>query len=132
MDDHPNARRIRQLFHAFSAGDVDTIRQIIPEDAVWHFPGRHGKLAGDHAGRDAIFAFLMNVQALTQHTFHLDLIDVLANDHHAVALFRGQGRRNGKMLDNPTCLRMRLNDAGQVTEVWEFVWNLYDVDDFWL
>jgi ketosteroid isomerase-like protein len=131
MLEHPNATRIRQLFAAFRSGDVATVLEIIPQDAVWHFPGRHGKLAGEHKGRDAIVAFLMNVQALTEHTFHLELVDVLANDGHAVALFRGHGTRNGKTLDNPTCLRMRLNTRGQVVEVWEFVWDLYHVDDFW-
>ena len=131
MTEHPNATRIRQLFAAFRSGDLATIQATIPEDAVWHFPGRHGNLAGTHRGRDAIFLFLMNVQTLTDGTFHLDLIDVLANDTHAVALFQGHGRRNGKVLDNPTCLRMRLNAAGQAAEVWEFVWDLYHVDDFW-
>ena len=131
MVEHPNATRIRQLFAAFRSGDVATVPEMIPEDAVWRFPGRDGKLAGDHKGRDAIVGFLMTVQALTDHTFQLDLIDVLANDEHAVALFRGHGSRNGKTLDNPTCLRMRLNERGQVVEVWEFVWDLYHVDDFW-
>jgi len=128
--DHPNAVRIRELFAAFRAGDLATIQAIVPEDAVWHFPGRHGQLAGDQRGREAILAFLLKVMALTNHTFRLDLIDVLANDAHAVALFRGGGERNGKTLDNPTCLRLRLRD-GQVVEVWEFVWDLYAVDDFW-
>lgn len=131
MVEHPNATRIRQLFAAFRSGDVATVLEMIPADAVWHFPGRHGKLAGEHKGRAAIVGFLMNVQTLTDHTFQLDLIDVLANDEHAVALFRGHGSRNGKTLDNPTCLRMRLNERGQVVEVWEFVWDLYHVDDFW-
>ena len=130
MTDHPNAVRIRELFAAFRAGDVDTIRTVIPEHAVWHFPGRRGRLAGTHRGRDAIFAFLLDVQTLTSGTFHLDLIDVLANDAHAVALFRGHAERDGKRLDNPTCLRMRL-EHGQVVEVWEFVWDLFAVDDFW-
>jgi len=130
MSNHPNAARIRQLFEAFRHGDIATVQEVIPEDAVWHFPGRHGKLAGTHTGRDAIFAFLINVQALTDNTFDLDLIDVLANDEHAVALFRGHGSRDGKTLDNPTCLRMRMRD-GRVAEVWEFVWDLYHVDDFW-
>ena len=131
MPDHPNAARVRELFAAFRSGDVATVLAMIPAEAVWHFPGHRGKLAGEHKGRDAIIAFLMNVQALTDRTFHLDVIDVLANDDHAVALFRGHGTRNGKMLDNPTCLRMRLNARGQVVEVWEFVWDLYHVDDFW-
>jgi len=129
MTDHPNATRIRALFAAFRGGDIDTVRAVIPEHAVWHFPGRHGQLAGTHRGRDAIFAFLLNVRALTDNTFHLDLIDVLANDAHAVALFRGHGQRHGRTLDNPTCLRMRIAD-GQVVEVWEFVWDLFAVDEF--
>ena len=130
MSEHPNAVRIRELFAAFRAGDVATILALIPEPAVWHFPGRRGQLAGTHRGREAIFAFLLKVRALTDDTFHLELIDVLANDAHAVALFRGHGTRNGRTLDNPTCLRMRLED-GQVVEVWEFVWDLFAVDEFW-
>ena len=55
---------------------------------------------------------------------------MLANDSHAVALFRGHGERQGRTLDNPTCLRMRLEND-QVVEVWEFVWDLFAVDDFW-
>jgi len=41
---------------------------------------------------------------LTEGTFHLDLLDVTASDTHAVALFRGHGRRAGRTLDNPTAL----------------------------
>jgi uncharacterized protein len=130
MNEHPNVGHIRQLFDAFGAGDVATIRGLIPDDAVWHFPGRHGQLAGTHRGRDAIFAFLLKVQALSEATFHLDLVDVLANDNNAVVLFRGHGSRGGQTLDNPTCLRMRL-EYGRIAEVWEFVWDLYAVDDFW-
>ena len=130
MTEHPNAVRIRALFAAFRAGDVDTVRATIAEQAVWHFPGRRGKLAGAHRGRDAIFAFLLDVQALTDGTFHLELSDVLANDTHVVALFRGHGQRNGRTLDNPTCLQMRIAE-GQVVEVREFVWDLFAVDEFW-
>ena len=130
MPEHPNATRIRELFAAFRSGDIETIRAVIAEDAVWHFPGRRGQLAGTHRGRDAIFAFLLNARALTDGTIHLELIDVLANDVHAVALFRGHGQRQGRTLDNPTCLRIRI-DQGQVIEVWEFVWDLYAVDEFW-
>lgn len=128
--DHPNAARIRELFAAFRQRDLATIQQVIPEDAVWHFPGQRGQIAGDHQGREAILGFLLKVQALTNGTFHLDLIDVIANDERAVALFRGHGERSGKQLDNPTCLVMRMR-AGQVVEVWEYVWDLFHVDDFW-
>ena len=127
---HPNATLVRELFAAFDNADLDKIVTLIPDDAVWSFPGRRGRLAGEHRGRDAILGFLLNVRELTSATFHLELHDVIANDDHAVALFTGHAQRNGKTLRNPTCLRMRIRDR-QVVEVWEFVWDLYDVDEFW-
>ena len=130
MQEHPNATLIRSLFQAFRNVALDTILATISEDAVWHFPGRRGRLAGSHRGRDQILKFLSEVQTLTDHTFQLELGDVIANDQRAVVLFRGSAQRNGKTLDNPTCLRIDFRD-GKVHEVWEFVWNLFEVDDFW-
>ena len=130
MQEHPNAARLRELFAAFRTADLATIQEVIPEDAVWHFPGRSGQLAGSHRGREAILQFLLEVQSLTGGTFHLDLLDVVANDDRAVALFRGHGEREGRTLDNPTCLHVRMRD-GRAVEVWEFVWDLYRVDEFW-
>jgi ketosteroid isomerase-like protein len=128
--DHPNALRVRALFQAFAAGDVATIQRSIAEDAVWHFPGRRGRLAGSHRGHAAIFEFLGRVVALTEGTFHLDLRDVVAGDDHAVALFRGHARREGRELDNPTCLVIRL-EGERAIEIWEYVWDLDSVDEFW-
>ncbi len=130
MSEHPNAARIRALFAAFRAGDIATIQDSFAENAVWHFPGRDGKLAGSHAGHAGIFAFLARVPQLTDGSFHLDLEEVLANDTHAVAFFRGHGEREGRKLDNPTCLKIRLED-GKAAEIREFVWDLFDVDAFW-
>jgi len=127
---HPNAARVRALFAAFRAADLAAITDLIPEDAVWHFPGREGQLAGSHRGREAILQFLLKVQALTGGSFHLELIDVVANDERAIALFRGHGEREGRTLDNPTCLHIRMRD-GRAVEVWEYVWDLYAVDAFW-
>jgi len=131
MNEHPNATRVRELFHAFAAQDVDAIRAAIAEDCVWRFPGRSGKLAGEHRGHDGIFSFLLRVGELTDGTFSLDLEDIVANDRYAIALFRGHGRRaDGRVLDNPTCLKIRL-DGGRAVEIDEFVWDLYGVDEFW-
>ena len=67
---------------------------------------------------------------LTGGSFHIEVEHVLADDAYAVVFFRGRGTRAGKSLDNPTCLKVRLRD-GRATEVREFVWNLFDVDEFW-
>jgi len=129
-NEHANATLVRRLFDAFARRDLATILAVVPEDVVWHFPGRQGRLAGTHRGRDAVLAFLASVQELTAETFHLDLLDVTASDAHAVALFRGHGERNGRRLDNPTSLVVGIR-AGQIVEVREFVWDLYHVDEFW-
>jgi len=130
MTEHPNAIRIRGLFAAFQTRDLDAIRSALSETAVWHFPGRTGKLAGAHSGHAGIFGFLARVGELTGGSFELELESVIANDDYGVAFFRGRGRRGGRELDNPTCLKIRLQD-GRATEIWEFVWDLYAVDEFW-
>jgi hypothetical protein len=130
VHEHPNAALIRNLFAAFRARDIESIRNAIAESAVWHFPGRTGKLSGAHSGHAGIFGFLGRVSELSAGSFELELEEVLANDRFAVACFRGRARRAGRELDNPTCLKIRL-DGGRATEIWEFVWDLYAVDAFW-
>jgi len=46
MAEHPNVERFRRLYEAFSKGDVDTIREALADDLVWHVPGRH-RFSGD-------------------------------------------------------------------------------------
>jgi ketosteroid isomerase-like protein len=128
--EHPNVVRVRELFAAFERRELPAILALVPEGVVWHFPGRRGALAGTHVGREAVLRFLGDVARLTDGTFHLELEDVIANDHTAVAFFRGRGRRGERTLDNPTCLKLRLED-GSIAEIWEFVWDLEHVEDFW-
>jgi ketosteroid isomerase-like protein len=128
--EHPNATRIRGLFRAFRERDLETISASFHTDAVWRFPGRDGKLAGEHRGVDAIFEFLADVSRLTDDSFHLEVEDVLANDERAVVLFTGSGKRAGRTLDNPTCLVIRFEEEKAV-ELREFVWDLRHVDEFW-
>jgi ketosteroid isomerase-like protein len=130
MTEHPNATRLRNLFAAFRARDVGTIAAVLAADAVWHFPGTRGALAGTHTGHAGIFAFLARVGELTDGTFEIDLEEILANDRSAAVFFRGHGERCGRTLDNPTCLKIRFRD-GLAAEIWEFVWDLDAVDEFW-
>jgi ketosteroid isomerase-like protein len=130
MSEHPNAKRLRGLFEAFSARDVATIADSLAPDAVWHFPGKRGALAGTHAGHAGIFAFLARVGELTNGTFEIDLEAILADEGFAVVFFRGRGSRLDRVLDNPTCLKIRFRD-GLAAEFWEFVWDLDAVEEFW-
>ena len=106
------------------------MREIVAGDAVWRFPGRRGQLAGEHRGLEAIVRFLLQVRALTNGTFELDIEDITASDNNAVVLFTGRGVRNGKRLHNATSLRILIRD-GKAVEFTEFVWDLAHVEDFW-
>lgn len=130
MSEHPNATAVREFIEGLRHGDLAAFDAIASPDLVWHFPGQFGKLAGQHRGREEVIDFLARVLNLTDGTFGVELIDVVANDRRAVAIFRGRASREGRELDNPTCLSMRFR-GGRVVELWEFVWDLYDVDKFW-
>jgi hypothetical protein len=130
VGEHPNAVAVRRLFQALATRDAAAVNEIIPEDAVWRFPGRRGALAGDHRGRDQIISFLVSVMTLTGGTFRLEIEDITASDSNVVVLFTGRGERNGQTLTNPTALRVRMV-AGRPAEFVEFVWDLENVDDFW-
>jgi ketosteroid isomerase-like protein len=130
MSEHPHATLVRRALQGLRSGDISAFAELAAPDLVWHFPGRSGQLAGTHQGFDQVVSFLARVVDLSGGTFELDLIDVVANHRRAIALFRGRAHRGGRQLDNPTCLSMRFRDE-QIVEIWEFVWDLYEVDEFW-
>ena len=130
MPEHANAALARGLFDALANRDAAVVQAAIAEDAVWRFPGRHGQLAGEHRGREAILGFLGKVMVLTAGTFSLEIEDVTASDENVVVLFTGAGERNGRTLTNPTALRIRIED-GRAVEFTEFVWDLEHVEEFW-
>jgi ketosteroid isomerase-like protein len=121
---------VRRLFAAFRTRDVATVVALLADDVTWHFPGRLGRLAGDHRGRDAVLEFLAAVPDLTDDTFGIDPDEVVGGERTAVAFFRGHGKRVGRRLDNPTALRVRV-EGGRIAELWEFVWDLEHVETFW-
>ena len=86
-----------------------------PTNAVWHVPGE-SLMAGTYSGREAIFRFLGRLPKETGGTYGSRLIDVLASDDRAAALYRASGERDGRRLDLDQLLLFRIED-GLVTEV---------------
>jgi uncharacterized protein len=125
---HPNEELVRRGFDAFATGDVDTLRQLFDQDAVWHVPGR-SPLSGDHRGLDAILGFLARTMELTGGTFRADVHDVVANDEHAVALYVTRGEREGRTLEARQVLVSHVRN-GKLAEAWLHAGDLYAVDEF--
>jgi len=88
----------RRIFDAFARNEGFALRGLFAEDAVWNVPGR-GVMAGVYSGRDEIFRFLARLPKETGGTYSSELIDVLASDGRAAALYRARGTRHGRTLE---------------------------------
>jgi uncharacterized protein len=125
---HPNEELVRRGFDAFNTGDVNMLRELFHQDAVWHAPGRN-PVAGDHQGVDAILGFFARTMEVTGGTFRVELHDVVANDEHAVAIYVSRGQREGRTLDNNTVLVSHIRN-GRLAEAWQLSADQYAADEF--
>jgi uncharacterized protein len=125
---HPNEDLVRRAFDAFAKGDVDTLRELTDQDAVWHTPGRN-LVSGYYRGQDEILGFFARLVELTGGTFRAELHDVVANDEHAVAIYVTRGEREGRTLENRTVLVSHVRN-GKFTESWLMSDDQYAADEF--
>jgi uncharacterized protein (TIGR02246 family) len=105
-----NAAIVRQIFDAFARKEGLALRGLFADDAVWSVPG-HGAMAGRYEGREAIFRFLAKLPKETDGTYGSELIDVLASDDRAAALYRARGTRRGRTLELDQVLLFRIEDG---------------------
>jgi len=96
---HSNAEAgIRRVFDAFRGGDARALFEVISEDAVWIVNGTV-PVAQVYDGRERIFELFRETRRLTGGTYLSTLKWALADDEHAVAVYRAQGTREGRELD---------------------------------
>lgn len=110
-----NVALVRRIFAAFADKEGFALRGLLAEDAVWTVPGR-GAMAGVYRGRDEIFRFLGRLPRETGGTYASELVDVLASDERAAALYRARGERHGRRLELDQVLLFRI-EGGLVREV---------------
>ncbi|MGH9085128.1 MAG: nuclear transport factor 2 family protein [Acidimicrobiales bacterium] len=130
MPEHPNVARVRAAYDAFAKGDLEGALADLADDCVFHFGGE-GPLSGDHQGREAITAALIGTFELTGATQSLDIKGIFADDHHAaVVLHETASRPDGATLDLDEVHVLRLNSAGQITDLWDLPADPQAHDDF--
>ena len=106
---------MRHIFDAFARKEGFALRDCFAEDAVWHVPGE-SIMSGTYQGRTEIFRFLAGLPKETDGTYGSRLIDVLASENRAAALYRAFGERNGLALDIDQLLLFTIRN-GLVAEV---------------
>jgi ketosteroid isomerase-like protein len=125
-----NAETVRRGYAAFNSGDMKTLTELFDEGATWHTPGR-SPIAGDHKGREAIFAQFGRYGGETGGTFKAALLQVLKSDDGRVTgIHRNTAERGGKRLDVGCCIVFEFKD-GRVIDGREHFYDLYAWDEFW-
>jgi ketosteroid isomerase-like protein len=126
---HPNEDLVRKGYAAFSAGDMDTMRQVIAADAIWHASGR-GPLSGDFKGIDEIIGNFGRSMELSGMTLKVEVHDIAGNDEHVFAAHTASARREGKSLNENQVIVFHVS-GGRVTEAWQTSVDQYAADEFW-
>jgi ketosteroid isomerase-like protein len=124
-----NAAVVRRLFDAFVSKDAFALRGVFAKDAVWVVPG-NSVMAGVYRGREEIFRLLTRLPKETEGTYSSRLIDVLASDERAAALYRASGERRGRHLDLDQVLLFRF-EGKLVCEVLALPSDPETFDAFW-
>jgi ketosteroid isomerase-like protein len=94
VSDHVHIEGIRRVFAAFGGGDKRALFEVIAEDAVWTVPGT-SQVGRVYDGRPKIFDLFKETRRLTDGTYLSELRWALADDEHAVAVYRATGERVG-------------------------------------
>jgi ketosteroid isomerase-like protein len=119
MPEHPNVDLVRRGYAAFGSGDLDTLRELIASDVIWH-TGGNNQLTGDYEGLDATFGLFGRFFEVTGGDLSQDLHAVLADDEHAVALVKQHvGTPDGRSYDGNDVHVFHIRD-GKVTEFWAY------------
>jgi ketosteroid isomerase-like protein len=121
---------VRRAYAALAMGDIDELERCFAHDAVWHEPGDN-IYSGDRIGwpqiRDEMLALL---GPLSRGAFRAELVDIAVGREYVVAVHRGQGEHNGRILDSLSFQVARIG-GGQIQEVWSTYANQAEVDAFW-
>lgn len=112
-----NEALVRRIHAGFHAGDLEAIGRELADDVLWHTPGANA-LAGDHRGREAVYALIRKAGELADGTLHVDLLAALADADYGALWVRTTATRGGQRLDMKEALVFAICD-GRVEEVWQ-------------
>jgi uncharacterized protein len=130
MSQQSDIQTIRRGYAAFSAGDIDTLRnEVFRPEAVWVVPG-NGYYSGAKEGIDAILQFFADIFERSGGTLQVMLEDVAVGDDHCYSIHRNVAMRGGRNLDLRSVLVVDMED-GRIARVDQYYWDTAEFDEFW-
>lgn len=124
-----NLALIKRGFEAFTKGDLDTIRSMPTDDAIWYTPG-HGMFEPEYKGQEGAISYLTRLFELTDGTFKTIPESYFADDDKVVVLERITANRSGRMLDSHIIHVFEIR-SDKVYRVTEYVAEPQKLIDFW-
>lgn len=123
-----NIANTRRGFAAFAAGDIETLRELLDPDVVWHVPGR-SSIAGDYRGIDATIGYFLELFERSGGTFRAKLVECAEIAPDLVScLVRLTGSLTGGPVDQRTVMLFHEKD-GRTVEVENFPSDQYALDE---
>ena len=113
MDEHPNAKILREMADRMRTGDMEGALDVLADDVEWHEIGRTEPTRGKEALGQRY------AESVGDFEIQADLHDVLATDDHAIQLMNVTARRGGKTLEYRTAEIYHMSD-GKITARWAF------------
>jgi hypothetical protein len=125
---HPNEALIRKGYAAFVNRDIESLREFLHPDVIWHVAGS-SPLAGIYKGHDELLPIFGLIDKMTDATFNVSAREMLPSDDHVVVLTRITAKRDDHVLDLDGVAVFKIVD-GRAAEVWNFAEQQGDVDEF--
>jgi len=122
-------------FHAVQArvyagsAPVDSLRDVLDEDVVWHVPGASA-IAGEHRRVEGVLEYLDRRRRMTDSTFRVTVHGVAMIAGRVVQLAGGRAIRCGRELDWETVGVFRVAD-GRIAECWLVPFDQAAFDQIW-
>ena len=113
MDEHPNAKILRDMADRMKAGDFEAASDVLADDVEWHEIGRAEPTRGKQALRQRYAESIGDLEIVA------DTHDVVANDEHAIQLMTVTARRGDQALEYRTAEIYHMTD-GKITARWAF------------
>ena len=113
MQEHPNARVVREALNAFNQGDFEQFAAMVADDVNWYEVGASEPLRG----KEAVFSSLGS--GGRDFEIQAEVHDVVASDDHTLALINATGKRGNQTFHYQTVEILHIRD-GKVTDRWSF------------
>ena len=126
---HPLEAAVRNAYEEFGRGNVDGYLGPCTEDFVFSIPGKGG-IAGKYVGKPGLWDLAGKAMSISGGTFTEEVLDVLANDNHAVVLTKHRFTRAGEPKEYRTTHLYEVVE-GKLARCYELPHDASAFDDAW-